>query len=178
MIDKMEKKGNVEEEIFNCPFCNLEPLRLGFDESREKYNIDYDQVTLHCPGCGVDMKELRKDDETEDKTYSRLLKKWSMRKHNLGIDLDNVIYHIDMRGRALINLIGKQIETIGLLTSFSDEMIKMDNGEGGASEMRHKYILTKIKLLKQREKFYKCFSSVLISIVIILCWVIKIISLK
>ena len=59
----MEKKGNVEEEIFNCPFCNLEPLRLGFDESREKYNIDYDQVTLHCPGCGVDMKELRKDDE-------------------------------------------------------------------------------------------------------------------
>ena len=101
-----------------------------------------------------------------------------MRKHNLGIDLDNVMYHIDMRGRSLMNLIGKQIETIGLLTSFSDEMIKMDNGEGGASEMRHKYILAKIKLLKQREKFYKCFSSILISVVIILCWVIKIISLK
>lgn len=162
-------------EPFNCPFCNCTPKQLGFKESKERYGVNVDQYTFHCPGCGVDMKELRIGDEMEKETHARLFGKWQLRNKTLGVNIDHLVETLDERSLLLMNLLGKQVELIGILTSFGDEHIT-DNKFN--FESRHKYIISKISELKFINQVYTITSVVFALVILMLVILIKVDIIK
>lgn len=171
----MENPVNYSVKLLDCPFCKCEPIPLGYAESRKKYGIDSDQCTIHCPGCGIDMKEIRKDNETENETYERLVNKWQLRDKTLGVDIDHLIHTLDRRAFIITNLLGKQKEIIGLIASFSDP--SLDDSKYNF-EYRHTFIINQIKGLQSLKRAYKDIAILSFTLIVLILAVLRLTIFK
>ena len=171
----MEKEIAQKIKLLDCPFCKSKPLSLGFDESRKRYNTITDQYTIHCPGCGMDMKELRKGDEPEYETYFRLTAKWNTRDKTLGVDINDLIDKLDQQTAIAICLVGQQKELIGLTTSYSNPLL--DDSKYGF-KYRHLFLIDQIKQLQSTKRFYKNTSTFLLTILIVILCILRLTIFK
>ena len=171
----MEKEIAQKIKLLDCPFCKSKPFPIGFNESRERYGTSTDQCTIHCPGCGMDMKEFRKGDEPEHETYLRLTSKWNMRDKTLGVDINDLIDKLDQQTVIAMCLIGQQKELIGLTASYSDP--SLDDSKYGF-KYRHLFLIDQIKQLQSTKRFYKNTSTFLLTILIVILCILRLTIFK
>lgn len=163
----MEKKGiDYETTALRCPFCNCEPDVHGFlDDPEKESNVAF----IHCPGCGVDMKEVRRDSEEEGETIKRLIKKWNLRNITLGVNINKLIDDVNRKSVAVSRLLGQQIEVAGYLFKFSNPIVN----KSFTPQERHAEILNGIKDLQRQVSFWRLTAAIFMAMTTVAIFLLK-----
>ena len=126
-------------------------------------------VSIHCPGCGVDMKGLRRDSEEEGETIKRLIKKWNLRNITLGVNINKLIDDVNRKSVAVSRLLGQQIEVSGYLFKFSNPIVN----KSFTPQERHAEILNGIKDLQRQISFWRLAAAIFMAMTTIAIFLLK-----
>lgn len=149
-----------EIELLHCPFCKSKPfIRWSLDD-------DSDKVICHCPGCGINMKETRQVDESDNELFKRLANKWNLRDELLGIDVNEMIESNNENIAEVTKLIAEKKEILGSLIGYAEiERVFIEY------EDYHQVIMNELDWLKKKFSMYKTFSRLYAAIICILLFI-------